>query len=119
MKFSGNQMRKVTLLKKTVTENEYNEQVATWPADTANSATDDTGKIYMEWWDQGGREKMEGGLLVAVKDVRARCYYIDGLNEKDYRIKKDGVEYDIEHVKEIGRREGQQLMLMARDNGTA
>lgn len=116
MKFSGNQMRKVTLLKRTVTTNDYNEEVNTWSADTANSATDANGKIYMEWWDQGGREKMEGGLLVAVRDVRARCYYIDGLNAKDYRIEKDGVEYDIEHVKEIGRREGQQLMLVDHDS---
>lgn len=116
MRISGKQARKVTLLKKSTTHNEYNEPVETWTADTANTATDASGNIYVEWWDQGGKETLESGQIVAVKDIRAKCRFITGLNESDYRIKKDGIEYDIESIKEINRREGQLLMLQARDN---
>jgi len=113
MRLDGKQVRKVTLLKKSTTYDKYNQPVESWAADTANY---DNGNLFVEWWDQGGKEALQTGQVIAVKDVRCKCYYIPGLNERDYRIQKDGVEYDIQSIKEIGRKEGQMLILDSRDN---
>lgn len=117
MRFSGDQIRLVTLLKKSTTHNDYNEPIEAWSADTDNDETDSNGKLYVEWWDQGGREVLTDGQTVATSDVRIKCRYIDGLNPNDYRIERDGVQYNIEQpIKEMGRREAQIVMLDARDN---
>lgn len=113
MRFSGEQVRKIILLKKTTTTDEYNQPVTVWVPDT-DRFTD--GKFYMEWWDQGGKETLESGQRKAIQDVRGKCRFISGLNAKDYRIEKDGIEYDIQNIKEIGRREGQMVFMEARDN---
>jgi len=113
MKFGGEQIRPVVLLTRSTTYNSHSEEINTWAADTAKF---DNGKLFVEWWDQGGKEQMEGGQIVAYKDVRMKCRFITGLNEVDYRIQKDGKEYDIESVKELGRNEGQILMLKLHDN---
>lgn len=112
MRISGKQVRKVVLLKKTTTENEYNEPIETWNPDTSKYSA---GEFFVEWWDQGGKETLENGQIVAVKDTRCKCRYIADLNEKDYAIRKDK-DYDIQSIKEIGRSEGQLLILEARDN---
>lgn len=113
MKFSGDQIRKVVLEKKTTTTNEYNEQIEAWNPATSISPN---GEIFAEKWDQGGKEALESGQIVAMKDVRFRIRYVDGLNENEYRINYDGKIYDIENIKEIGRREGQVLITRQRDN---
>jgi hypothetical protein len=112
MKFFGEQIRKVTLIKKTITHGDHNEEIETWAADTTLFPS---GEIYVEWWDQGGKEFADG-QLVAQKDIRAKCRFISGLNESDYRIRKDSKDYDIESIKEIGRNEGQMLILKKFDN---
>ena len=117
MKLSGPRTRLVTLLKKSVTYDDYNQPIETWEPDSSPST--DNGKMYMEWWDQGGKEALESGQIVAVQDVRGKCRFIDGLTQQtqhNYRIEKDGVKYDIQNVKEVGRREGQILIMEARDN---
>lgn len=116
MQFYGEQMRLVTLLKRTVTTNSQNEDVVSWDPDTENPLTDANGKMYVRWWDQGGKERMEDGQVVAIKDVRCLTRYFSGMNEVDYAIKKDGVEYDIQNAKEVNRREGWMLVLEGRDN---
>jgi len=113
MRFTGEQVRLVTLLTKTVTYSASNQPLDSWAADTSKFAE---GKFYAEWWDQGGKEGIEGGQMVVVKDVRCKCRYITGLNERDYRIRKDSKDYDIENIKELGRKEGQILMLKIADN---
>lgn len=107
MRFRGENMRKVTLLKRSVEQDDSNQPIETWTSQ---------GEIYMEWWDQGGKEALESGQMIAVKDVRGKCRYVDGLNERDYRIEKDGQSYDIQNIKEIGRREGQMIIMDHRDN---
>ncbi len=113
MRISGTQVRKVILLKKTVTKNDFNEDIIAWAADITKFAN---GEFCAEWWDQGGKEGLKDGQLAASKDIRAKCRYITGLNEADYRIRKDDLDYDIESIKEIGRNEGQMLILKRFDN---
>ena len=110
---NGVQVRKVTLLKKTVTYGNYNEPIETWAADTTKYSD---GIFYAEWWDQGGKEALKDNILAAYKDIRLKCRYISGLNERDYRIRKDGDDYDIESIKELDRRKGQILILKILDN---
>lgn len=112
MRLGGLNIKPVTLIKKTVTYNDQNEPIETWAADSNYPS----GKIYVEWWDKGGREMLTGGQLIATSDIRCKTYYIDGLNESDYKIRKDSIDYDIESIQEIGRQEGQMLMLKVEDN---
>ena len=107
MRFSDKQVSKVTLLTRTKTYDEQNQEIDTWAADTSKFPS---GQFYIEWWDQGGRETIDG-QEVAIKDVRGKCLFISGLNESDYRIRKDSKDYDIENVKEMNGNEFQILML--------
>src|SRR5699024_879583 len=109
----GENIRKVTLLKKTTTFNEYNEPVESWDADAGQF---EDGKLYVEWWDQGGKEALESGQIVAIKDIRIKpVEWIRNINEADYRIEKEGRQYDIQSIKEMGRSK-QIIMLKAGDN---
>lgn len=107
----GEQVKKVTLLKKSTTYNDKNEPIDTWAADTQFP----DGELYCEWWDQGGRERMEDGQIVVAKDIRMMTRRITTLNERDYRIRQNGDDYDIEMIKDIGRTK-QILMLDKKDN---
>ena len=113
MRISGPNVKKVILLTKTVTYGDHNEEVVTWAADTSKFPE---GKFYVEWWDQGGRETLANGQLTAIKDIRCKCRYITDLNESEYMIRKDSKDYDIESIQEIGRQEGQILILKLPDN---
>jgi len=113
MSIRGKQVRKVILLKKAITYGSHNEEVEAWAADITKFPE---GEFYVEWWDQGGKEVLENGQLIAIKDIRAKCRYISGLNESDYMIRKNGRDYDIESVKEIDRNKGQILILKIVDN---
>ncbi|MBN2365730.1 MAG: hypothetical protein JXL67_06160 [Calditrichaeota bacterium] len=110
---SGEQVRKVILLKKGETYGRHNEEKVTWSADTTKFPD---GEFYVEWWDQGGTETLEGGQIIAVKDIRAKCRFISGLNEGEYKIRKDSQDYDIKSIKELGRRKAQILILKIADN---
>lgn len=122
MKFTGDQIRKVVLEKRTKTgtnnhnEPEYDWNPATLPELNAN------GELYVERWDQGGKETTDG-QTVAYSDVKFKCRYVsdlDPVNNKDalveYRINESGRIYDIEHIKEIGRKEGLKLSVEMQDN---
>ena len=113
MRLSGEHIKIVTLLKKTTTYGDHNEPIETWAADTSLFPD---GQFYVEWWDQGGKEMLTGGQIIAASDIRCKCYFISALNEADYRIRKDSIDYDIESIKEVGRQEGQILMLKKEDN---
>jgi head-tail adaptor len=118
MNYIGEQVRLVTLLKKTVTYNDYNEEVESWAPDTANDATDSNGQLYVEWWDQGGKEVITDGQTVAVEDIRVKTRYIDGLNPREYRIRDGSEDFNIEQpIKRQGRGKSQILMLDRRDSG--
>jgi head-tail adaptor len=112
MRLGGINVKAVTLLTKTVTYGDHNQPIETWAADSNYPG----GKIFVEWWDQGGRESMSGGQIIAQNDIRCKTYYIEGLNASDYRIRNNSKDYDIESIKELGRREGQILMLKIEDN---
>ena len=121
MKFTGKQLRSVTLEYRTTTTNNFNEEVESWnPASLPE--TDANGTIYVERWDQGGKETTDG-QTVAYADVRMKTRYIQDLDPvqnrnalRDYRINENGRIYDIENVKEIGRKEGLMLITEMQDN---
>ena len=115
MRISGENIKLVTLQKKTLTYGDHNEPIETWSADSSND-TGTNGEIYVEWWDQGGKEMLSSGQIIATNDIRCKTYYISGLNAAEYRIVKDSKNYDIESVKEVGRQEGQMLLLKIEDN---
>lgn len=116
MRLDGRNIEQVQLLKKSTTKDSHNFDVVTWNVDTDNVATDDNGNIFAEWWDQGGKEGLEQGQVIAYKDVRCKIYHISGLNESEYAIQKGDVFYDIENIKEIHGKEGMILMLQEQDN---
>lgn len=112
MRLKAQKTRLVVLEKKTVTTDSYNQPVEAW-----NPTTDifSSGEVFMEKWDQGGKET-DDGQTTAFQDVRFKCRYIEGLNKRDYRINEAGVLFDIENIKELGRKEGQILITQKQDN---
>lgn len=119
MRLGGEKVRRVVLEKKTTTYDEYNQPVESWNPDTAKFPG---GVMYAEKWDQGGKETTDG-QVVAYSDVRFKCRYIEDLDPANnreaagqYRLKHNERIYDIEQIKEIGRREGLILITEAQDN---
>jgi SPP1 family predicted phage head-tail adaptor len=106
MRFEGDRTRKLTLQKRSVTYNDYNEEVETW---------NDEATIYGEKWEKQGKEADADGQIAVLQDVRFKIRYRD-INEKDYRLKLGSDIYDIENKQEIGRREGWWLMCRYKDN---
>jgi len=121
MKFTGKQIRSVTLEHRTTTTNDFNEEVETW--NTVSLPEVGSGStIYAERWDQGGKETTNG-QTAAYADVRMKVRYIKDLDPvnnryalRDYRINENGRIYDIENIKEVGRKEGLILITEMQDN---
>lgn len=123
MRISGKQAKKVTLLKKSTTHDEYNQPVESWAADTANTSTDSSGKIYVERHFKGGDEGLESGQIVAWQRGKFKIRYISELDpsvnknaQSDYMIRDGELDYDIINVQPINGREGMWIKLKARDN---
>lgn len=115
MKFKGEHTEKCTLKKRTVTTNDFNEEIEDWDS---NDTT-----IYAEFYEQQGREGDSDGQVAVIQDVRCKVRYRSGLDpdegntpEADYRIQRGQTTYDIESVVKKGRREAMKLMLKRRDN---
>lgn len=102
----GDRVRKLTVQKRSVTTNDFNEDVETW---------NDFAEIFGEKWERQGKEADVDGQVAVLQDVRFKIRFID-INEKDYRIVENGTIFDIENKQEIGRREGWWLMCKLKDN---
>lgn len=104
---AGELDKPVTIQKKSVIYDDYNQPVETWV---------DEHTVFAQKVEQGSKEGLESGQIVAIQDVRFRIYWYEGLNPAEYRIMFDGKIYDIEGVKELGFRDGMELMTTQRDN---
>jgi len=100
---AGRLDRKITLQKPTTTTDEYGETVTTW---------NDYRTVWANIQKQSGREMFEAGKLAEVEIV----FKIRHLSElaSEWRIQYDGKDFDITHIKELGRRDGLEIAATAR-----
>lgn len=102
---SGRLDRRLILQRKTLTENDFGEPIATW----TTIAT-----VWAEKREIRGAERYAANQTVAQADIKYRIRYRRGLTPLDAFIDEDGRMFDIAAVLEIGRREGLELHGIAR-----
>jgi head-tail adaptor len=108
MRFKGSHTEKVTLQKREVSFSASNDTVEDWSQHDR--------PIFAEFFERQAKEGLTEGQVVVIQDVRCRIRFIGGLNERDYRIVRNGEIYDIQSIVHEGRRKAQRLMLQRRDN---
>lgn len=95
---SGRLDRRLTLQKPTTTTDDYGEEETTW-------------NDYCEVWGsiqkQSGREMFEAGKLAEI-EILFRVRYLSEI-DTTWRIQYDGKDFDITHIKEVGRRDGLEI----------
>ncbi len=100
---SGALDRIVTLERFTTTENEYGEEIEAWaPLRT----------VAAQVVQQSGREFLAAAMTQAEVRVLFRIRWIEGIRPTD-RINYEGRLHNIHEVKELGRREGLDIMTVA------
>ena len=70
-------------------------------------------KVYMSKRDVSGAEGMETRRDTGTTRTVFKMRYDSGINQS-HQLVLDGVSYDIEIIKELGRREGQELTCIAK-----
>ncbi len=100
---AGRLDRKLTLQKPTTTTDEYGEKQFTW-----NNYRD----VWAGIQKQSGREMFEAGKLAEV-DMVFKIRYLSEIDET-WRIQYDGKDFDITHIKELGRKDGLEIAVTAR-----
>ncbi len=100
---AGRLDRKLTLQKPTTTEDKYGEEQTTW-----NNYRD----VWAGIQKQSGREMFEAGKLAEV-DMVFKIRYLSEIDET-WRIQYDGKDFDINHIKELGRKDGLEIAATAR-----
>lgn len=95
--------RRVTIQRYTETRDEFNEPIMTW----ADLAT-----VSARVVQQSGREFLSADQTQAERRVLFRLRWIDGVTVLD-RVSYTGRLHNIQDVKELGRREGLELMTLA------
>lgn len=100
--------RKITLQRKTVTQNDLGEEVETW----TDLATD----IWAEKSYRGASEGVQAAEIAAVRALRFVIRWDPGWADVSPldRLIHDGVTHDIYEVNEIGRRDGIEMFVRAR-----
>lgn len=101
---SGRLDRRLTLQRKTATENDYGEPVETW----TTIAT-----VWAEKIPVRGAERYAAMQTVAEVDTRFKIRYRTDVSPLD-RVVCAGITYDVKGVLEIGRREGWEIYATAR-----
>jgi SPP1 family predicted phage head-tail adaptor len=100
---AGRLDRRVTLQSRVLTRNSQGEEVVTYT---------DLGDVWAEKQDLRGREYFTAQQVSADISTRWRIRYVEGLTALN-RLVYEGINYDIQHVAEIGRREGLELFTRA------
>ena len=101
---AGSLDRRIDILRRTLTRNEYGEQVETFDVyDTVWAAKLDT----------TGRELFTAKGTIAENSTRFRIRYRSDLYLTD-RLSYGGTEYDITQIAELGRRDGLEIVAVAR-----
>jgi SPP1 family predicted phage head-tail adaptor len=104
---AGRLDRRITILRATVAADEFNEQVETW------------GTLAVVWAQATpvmDAERQRAGETLASKAYRFTIRYssdVAAVDPRD-RVTFDGRTYDVQGVKEIGRREGLEITATAR-----
>ena len=101
---SGRLDRRLTLQRKTATENDYGEPVETW----TTLAT-----VWAEKIPVRGFERYAAMQTVAEVDTRFKIRYRTDISPLD-RVVCAGTTYDVQGVLEIGRREGWEILARGR-----
>ena len=96
--------RRVAIQSRTLTRNDYGEQVETW----ATLAT-----VWGEKQDLRGREFFAARQVSADVTTRFRLRYRDDVTVL-HQLVCDGVTYDINQVSEIGRQSGLEILATAK-----
>jgi len=111
MRFSGRNTEKVTLKRRVVGTNSYNEQVEDWDQNDQ--------EIYAEFWEKHGTEGLKEGHITVIKEIHCKIRYINGLNETDYCIQRGAQIYDVLSVKPIHRNQAQELLIRVNETHTS
>lgn len=107
---AGKLDRRITLQRATITRDEYNAEVSTWA---------DLVTVWASYEPIRDGERFRAGERASELSARFQIRYssqVSGVTSED-RLQFDGRTYEIEHVKEIGRREGLELTTVARGDG--
>lgn len=104
---SGRLDRRITLLRKSVTTGDFNDEVVTW----SPIAT-----VWAEKKDISDRERLQARETTAEITTRFRIRWSQVVRyvDPEHRIEYDGRTYEIFSVKEVGRRDGLEITAMAR-----
>lgn len=107
---AGKMDRRITIQRATITRDEYNAEVPGW----ADLAT-----VWASYEPIKDGERFRAGERAAELSARFHIRYssqVSGVTAKD-RLTFEGRTFEIEHVKEIGRREGLELTTVGRADG--
>ena len=96
--------RLITIEQNVPARNTHGEETAAWQ---------EFATVWASKRDKGGREIFEGGVTQAEADTIFKIRFMDGVKRK-MRIVLDGVNYDIQATKELGRREGLEITAKAK-----
>lgn len=99
--------RSIMIQQRTITTDTNGERLETWA---------DKYDVWAKVVQRSGRETFQNGQTVATRDDRFIIYFIDDLNEADYRVWYNGRIYDIESIITLGHDEGQELVCKYKDN---
>lgn len=97
---AGKRDRRVTIQTATVTQDAHGGQVKSW----GNLAT-----VYAEVVPLRGRELIAAAQFMPEAQVKFRMLYRTDFDESA-RLVHDGVNYEIVHIAEIGRRRGLEIL---------
>lgn len=101
---AGDLDRRITLQKRTEQQDTYGQPIITWvPIAT----------VWAQMQQQSGREFMAGAIPVSERRVVFRMRHRSDITVLD-RVTHDGDEFDVNEVRELGRREGLELHTTAR-----
>lgn len=96
---AGKLDRRITFRSKTVVQNDFGEEEATWG---------DFDTVWAGYEARQGTEKDEADQLIAVTREVFQVRYRNDLNTEMILV-YEGIEYDILSIFEIGRREGLEI----------
>ena len=96
--------RRATLQTRVLSRNTQGEEVVTYS---------DLAEVWAEKWDLKGREWFSAQQLNADVTTKFRIRYRSDVTVL-HRIVCDGIYYDIQHVAEVGREGGLEIMAVAK-----
>lgn len=104
---AGQLDRRITILRATVAADGFNEQVQTW---------EEIATVWAHAAPVQDAERQRAGETLASKSYRFTIRYSSDVSDVDPRdrVTFDGRAYDVQGVKEIGRREGLEITATAR-----